>query len=146
MPHPPLSEVLHLVLLLALQCFTITNNWSSWPDVLLDGYSSYIALKSTAQFKFDTCVQHTHMLSIDFRVFLASCLHVVLHEIIITCQWTRILWLNLVNVSLITNVNKSLKTLLDTSTKSLVQHKRVSINKLDDNSMDWRPFIYTSCI
>ena len=48
-----------------------------------------------------------------------------------TCQCMRIMWASLINVSLITNINKSLKTLLNIN---LTVH--ASINGFNDTSMD----------
>ena len=84
----------------------------------------------TAQFKLDTRVYHTYMLSIDFHVLLMSSSHVILHVIDMTCQCMRITWANLVNVSLATTISKSLKMFLNT-------HVHASIkNRFNDTSMD----------
>ena len=43
---------------------------------------------------------------------------------------------NLVNVSLVTNINKNLKTLTQTLLKSFVQRLHTSVNKFDNTSVD----------
>ena len=75
-----------------------------------------------------SCVPYL-MLSIDFHVLLMSSMHVILHVIDMTCQCMRIMWANLLNVSLAITINKSLKMFLNT-------HVHASINRFNDTSMD----------
>ena len=75
-------------------------------------------------------MHHTRMLSIDFCVLLVSSLNVILHMIELTHRCSRI---TLSNVSLITNMNKSLK--IQTLLKFFEQHVHASVNEFD-TSMD----------
>ena len=72
------------------------------------------------------------VLSIDFCVLLTSSLHVILHVIEMTHWSTSTMQTNLVNVNLITNINKSLKTLLDTNLTKFCTTVHASINGFDD--------------
>ena len=63
----------------------------------------------------DTCGHHSCVLSIDFCMLFMSYSHLFLHMIKMTHQCIIIMWANLVDVSLITNVDKILKMLLDTN-------------------------------
>ena len=86
-------------------------------------------------------MHHTQVLSIDFRMLLASSLCVILHMVEVIHQCKRIARASLVNVSLIIKINKScLKILLDTGLTLKFCTKctySVSINGLNDTSQHY---------
>ena len=89
---------------------------------------------STAQSELGTHVHHTGMLSIDCHLLFTSSSRVIVLMIEMTHKCTRIMQTNLVNVSLVTNINRSLKMLLNTNLTA--ECVRTFINGFDDTLVD----------